>query len=158
MSAEASKRGRAARRKGGDGEREVARLIRDLTGWDVRRRVRNHASDSDLTGVPNWSLEVKNCAGAKLGDVRAWWLQAVLQAQPGGCIPVLIYKRQPGEWRAVWPGEIYAPDSWNVAHAYAHEGSLEAWAAVAREWAGGASVSPEPQTPLSGAVCEPEAA
>ena len=51
--------GRAQREKGKRGEREVAALIRDLLGYEVRRRVRQHDGDSDLVGVPGWSIEVK---------------------------------------------------------------------------------------------------
>jgi hypothetical protein len=40
------------RNKGKTGEREVAAIVRELTGWDVRRRVRQHDGDSDLEGVP----------------------------------------------------------------------------------------------------------
>lgn len=126
--------GRAARAKGQRAERQVAALIADLTGWTIKRRVRNHAGDSDLEGVPNWSVEVKDRARPTLGDVRVWWAQTVEQAVRAGQIPVLFYKRQAGEWRAVWPGEIYGSDEWCTGHAYAHEGSVEAWAAVARNW------------------------
>ena len=47
--------GAMQRTKGQTGEREAAALIRDLTGWDVRRRVRQHDGDSDLEGVPGLS-------------------------------------------------------------------------------------------------------
>lgn len=43
---------RMQRDKGKAGEREAAELVRELTGWDVRRRVRQHEGDSDLTGAP----------------------------------------------------------------------------------------------------------
>ena len=45
-----------SRNKGLSGEREVAGLLRDLLGYDVRRRVRQHGGDADLEGVPLWSL------------------------------------------------------------------------------------------------------
>lgn len=40
------------RNKGKAGEREAAELVREHTGWDVRRRVRQHDGDSDLTSAP----------------------------------------------------------------------------------------------------------
>lgn len=43
------------RNKGKAGERELTGLLRDLTGWDVQRRVRQHDGDSDLVGVPGWA-------------------------------------------------------------------------------------------------------
>ena len=63
------------RTKGQQGEREVAGIIRDLTGWDVQRRVRNHANDSDLTGVPGWSVEVERHKAATRAEIAGWWRQ-----------------------------------------------------------------------------------
>lgn len=121
--------GAAQRSKGQRGEREIAGIVRDLTGWDVRRRVRQHDGDSDLEGVPGWAVEVKNHKKASLADVRGWWDQAVSQAKDGR--PVLFYKRQRGQWRAVWAFP------WSFSHALDYqwtvEGSIEAWAYVARE-------------------------
>ncbi len=51
------------------GEREAAELVRELTGWDVRRRVRQHAGDSNLQGVPGWAVEVKRHRTAQAGEV-----------------------------------------------------------------------------------------
>lgn len=48
-----------SRTKGKAGEREIAAIVRDITGWDVRRRVRQHDSDDDLVGIPGWAPEVK---------------------------------------------------------------------------------------------------
>lgn len=93
--------GRASRSKGHRGELQVAHLIRDLTGWDVRRRVRQHDGDSDLEGVPGWAVEVKNCAAPTLGDIDRWTVQAKAQAKESQRW-VLFYKRQPGQWRAVF--------------------------------------------------------
>jgi hypothetical protein len=95
--------GKASREKGKRGEREAANLIRDWTGWDIRRRVRQHDGDSDLEGVPGWSVEVKNVSKPTLGMVAQWVSQA--QEQANGLRWVLVYKRQPGQWRAVWEME-----------------------------------------------------
>lgn len=122
------------RTKGQQGEREVAGVIRDLTGWDVQRRVRNHAGDSDLVGVPGWSVEVKRHKAAGRAEIAGWWRQTCAQA--GDLLPVLFYRLDRDSWRAVWPVAI----SLKVQHAchwsgyeYTAEGSVEAWAAVARD-------------------------
>ena len=43
--------GSLSRTKGAAGERELAALLSELSGRDVRRRVRQHAGDSDLLGL-----------------------------------------------------------------------------------------------------------
>lgn len=118
-----------SRAKGQRGELEACRLIYEHTGWQAKRRVRQHAGDSDIEGVPGWSVEVKNHAAPTLAMIRKWWEQATSQAK--GTQPVLIYKRQRGEWRAVWA--LHACMDAPIAWEYTAEGSIEAWAMVARE-------------------------
>jgi hypothetical protein len=128
--------GAMQRTKGQTGEREAAALIRDLTGWDVRRRVRQHDGDSDLEGVPGWSVEIKRHASAGRADIRAWWAQAVAQAQRTGALPVLLYRRDRDQWRAVWPVAVHlglqTTEMW-TGYEWTVEGAPEAWAAVVRE-------------------------
>ena len=133
------------RTKGQEGEREVAALIRDLTGWDVRRRVRNHANDSDLVGVPGWAVEVKRHKTAGRAEIAGLWRQTCKQATtPHGasdegkatvCIPVLFYRLDRDQWRAVWPVaiglQVQQACQWS-GYEWTVEGSVEAWAAVAR--------------------------
>jgi hypothetical protein len=124
------------RTKGQAGEREAAALICDLTGWHVRRRVRQHDGDSDLEGVPGWSVEIKRHAAATRSDIARWWAQAVSQADRTGAVPVLLYRLDRDKWRAVWPVSMHLVKQdaamW-TAYAWTVEGSPEAWAAVARE-------------------------
>lgn len=121
------------RNKGKAGERELAALIRDLTGWDVRRRVRQLEEDSDLVGVPGWSVECKRYRSATRGDLAAWWRQTVAQA--GDARPALFFRLDRDSWRAVWPLAVSMncpPSAW-AGYEWTIEGSVEAWAAVARE-------------------------
>lgn len=122
------------RRKGKAGEQEAASLIREYTGWDARRRVRQHDGDSDLLGVPGWSIEVKRTATATPGQIEQWWAQTVSQA--GTEIPLLLYRANRRDWKAVWPLavalKIQSADMW-VGVEWAAETSVAAWAAVARE-------------------------
>lgn len=122
------------RTKGKAGEREIAALVRDLTGWDVRRRVRQHDGDSDLEGVPGWSVEVKRHASASRADIARWWQQAVAQA--GAALPVLFYRADRAAWRAVWPLAVclvqQQRDYWRGVE-WTADTSIEAWAAVARD-------------------------
>jgi Holliday junction resolvase len=136
--------GLMSRRKGVGAEREVAALIRDLTGWDAQRRVRQHDGDSDLVGVPGWTVEVKRHKAAGRAEIGSWWRQTVAQAtrvakspdERSTGRPVLFYRVDRGEWRAVWPlaclmthqtAEMWAGVEWTA------DTTVAAWAAVARE-------------------------
>ena len=93
----------SSRTKGQAGERELAALLSELTGFDVRRRVRQHDGDSDLEGIPGWSIECKRYATAKPGHVFGqWWPQALEQASATKTLPVLFYRLDRGFWTAVW--------------------------------------------------------
>lgn len=63
---------RMQRNKGKDGEREAAALLAGITGLDIRRRVRQHDGDTDLEGLPGWSLEIKRYAAAPRGEIARW--------------------------------------------------------------------------------------
>ena len=131
------------RNKGQTGEREIAGIVRDLTGWDVRRRVRQHDGDSDLEGVPGWSVEVKRHRAATRGDIARWWAQAV--AQTGDLLPVLFYRVDRDSWRAVWPvATAFGPKTeiWR-SYAWTADMTVDAWAAAAREHGAGGGVLTE---------------
>jgi hypothetical protein len=119
------------------GEREAAALVRDLTGWDMRRRVRQHECDSDLEGVPGWCIEVKRHRAASRADLATWWAQAVTQAaQAGNRHPVLLYRVDRADWRAVWPMALLLgipPAGDWLAYMWTADTTGDAWAAVARE-------------------------
>ncbi len=121
--------GKKSRDKGKAGERECARLIAELTGWEVRRRVRQCEGESDLefVGVPGWSVEVKRAAKPAL---NAWWRQTVAQAKE--CEhPVLFYRIDRQQWVARWPLSVITGQGLGVV-AYC-ETTLDTWATVARE-------------------------
>lgn len=121
--------GRSSRRKGQVGERALATELKDLLGLDVRRRVRNHAGETDLTGLQGWAAEVKNCAKPELA---AWWSQTVDQTAQGE-IPVLFYKLPRRPFRAVVPLGLVIGTAAQADIAMTMEMSLEAFAAVYRE-------------------------
>lgn len=101
----------SSRTKGQAGERELAALLSELTGLDVRRRVRQHDGDNDLEGIPGWSIECKRHAAAPAASVAAWWAQAVAQAAAAGALPVLFYRADRADWRAVWPAGLHLGQS-----------------------------------------------
>jgi hypothetical protein len=102
--------GMMQRRKGKNGEREVAALLRDVTGHQVQRRVRQHDGDSDLVGIPGWCVEVKRHARGTTSTLQRWWVQTMAQARLGER-PVMFFRFNGGQWRAVWAplrGSTYA--------------------------------------------------
>ncbi len=120
--------GMKSRAKGKAGEREIAALLRDLTGHEVRRRVRQCEGDSDLEGIPGWCIEVKRHARATRADIARWWAQSAAQAARDGGRPLLLYRQDRDEWRAVWPLEVAS-----AGYEWTCEGAPKAWAAVFRE-------------------------
>lgn len=101
--------GAMSRNKGKVGEREAAALLTELTGHQVKRRVRNLAGEDDLVGLPGWSLEVKRYASATPSLLAGWWAQAVEQAKDTDTWPLLLYRVDRGEWVAVWPAALHCP-------------------------------------------------
>jgi hypothetical protein len=124
--------GRSSRRKGQVSERALAAELSALLGVEIKRRVRNHAGDSDLVGLPGWSAESKCCATPAM---NAWWKQTVEQAKEGET-PVLFYKLPRKPFKAVVPLELFIGGS-NSGLPYTMELSLEGFAAVYREKAAG---------------------
>lgn len=125
--------GMKSRRKGANGERELSALIAELTGWNVKRRVRQHDGDSDLEGAPNWSIECKRHATATRADIRGWWEQAREQAMTESKVPVLFYRKDRDDWRAVWSAAAMIGGSDWPEYELTIEGAIEVWAAAARE-------------------------
>lgn len=128
--------GNMSREKGKRGEREVAAIISDLLGVSASRRVRQHDGDSDILGVPGWSIEVKRCEKAIPSDLRRWWEQACRQSVEIGGHPALFYRQDRHRWRVIWPLSVVMglPKGalWTYFE-YAVESDPEAWAAVVRE-------------------------
>ena len=128
---DASKKGHSSRRKGQVAERALANELSDLLGITLKRRVRNHQGESDITGLDGFSVEVKNQATLSIG---AWWAQTVAQCKEGE-IPVLFYKVPRKGFRAVVSlPSLYGAFGAIEDLAYTAEMSLPAFAMVYREW------------------------
>lgn len=79
-------------------------------------------------------MEVKRRRTATRGDLARWWGQTVTQA--GDLLPVLLYRADRAEWRAVWPLAVclthQRADYWRGVE-WTADTSVAAWAAVARD-------------------------
>ena len=125
--------GGASRNKGKAGERELATLLAQVTGHDVRRRVRQHDGDSDLEGLPGWSIECKRYASASPALVAVWWAQACRQARRTGTLPVLLYRLDRGQWQAVWSADHHTSmDNWREDFDSTLSASPSTWWAMCR--------------------------
>ena len=91
--------GAKSRNKGAAFEREVARMIHDHLGIDVRRNLTQYQEKGhgDLVGWPGVLIECKRHATATRSQVDAWWQETLDEAEAAHASPVLIYKvdRQP---------------------------------------------------------------
>ena len=104
--------GRAAKRKGSKAEAEVAAILHDLLGFDVRRTLAGHADDlGDLVGLPGTVLQVKNYSDTGrafregLAELRAQHdragtpYAAAFIRRPGGRYAVLM---EPDQFAALY--------------------------------------------------------
>jgi hypothetical protein len=96
--------------RGDRGEREIAALIADLTGWKVRRKLGAGRADDtgDLDGVPNTTVQVKNYADTMRGIREALADLPTQQANAGTTHAVAFVRRRGGQWVAVMTVEQWA--------------------------------------------------
>ncbi len=108
-----------SKRKGDKAELEVARLIAELTGFPVRRKLGAGRSDDtgDLDGIPQTTGQVKNYTDL-LRAVREGVAECqVQQANARSTFGVTFVRRRGGGWLAVM--------------------TLDQWATYAREASAG---------------------
>lgn len=92
-----------SKRKGDKAELELARLLADLLGMKVRRKLGAGRTDDegDLEGIPGWTVEVKNYADLATGiNVGLKDLERE-QANAGTTFGVCFVRRRGGRWIAV---------------------------------------------------------
>ncbi len=119
--------GGMSRNKGKVGERELAALLSELTGYEVRRRVRNLAGEDDLAGLPGWSVECKRYAAITPALLAGWWAQAVAQAERIAARPVLFFRADRGGWRVRWAAGLHASAGHQLTEADTIEADPATW-------------------------------
>lgn len=131
--------GMASRRKGKSGERELAGVLMDLLGVDIRRNLdQTRDGGYDLLGVPGWAIECKRYASAQPCEIATWWAQSVRQAEAAGLRPVLFYRLDRQDWQALVDASDVHPAIWPQRDTHVLNMRLESWAQLAREtWATG---------------------
>lgn len=90
-----SKKGRSSRNKGANGERELANLLRDTYGYEVRRgQCFNH--ESDLVGLEGIHPEVKRVEKLNLENAMNQAIEESLKRHDG--LPTVFHRKNRGEW------------------------------------------------------------
>ena len=124
--------GAKSRNKGAAFEREVARMINDHLGIDVRRNLTQYQEKGhgDLTGWPGVLIECKRHATATRSQVDAWWRETEQEAKQAEAKPVLVYRADRQPPRVV----VSAPDFIDgVVFPWPIEMDFEAFCEAARE-------------------------
>ena len=88
-----------SRRKGHDGEREVAALLRQALGIEVARNLQQTRDGGHDIEVAGFALEIKRASVVTEAKVARWWQQALDQADRAGLTPVLVFRADRQPWR-----------------------------------------------------------
>ncbi len=124
--------GKKSRNKGAAFEREVARMIHEHLGIDVRRNLTQYQEKGhgDLVGWPGVLIECKRHAATTRAQVEAWWQETLQAAEQAKAHPVLIYKTDRHPIRVV----LRASDLMEtITTAWAVEMAFAAFCEAARE-------------------------
>jgi Holliday junction resolvase len=92
--------GKAEREKGKRGEREIARLLKDM-GFNAHRTQQycgNTGDAADVVGIDGFHLEVKRCETTKIHE---WIRQA--ERDCGENVPIVLHRRNGEVWYATMP-------------------------------------------------------
>lgn len=95
MNKDPKSRGRSSRNKGANGERELARILRDNWGYEVKRgQCFNH--QSDLVGLAGIHPEVKRVEKLNVHEAMK---QAIVEAEiRNDGLPTVFHRRNNTEW------------------------------------------------------------
>ena len=89
----ASRRGRSSRRKGAQGERELANLLSDELGIPIKRMLGQERDGGADLHIGPLRIQVKRCQTVQMA---AWWRQTLADA--GDWVPVLAYRASRKPW------------------------------------------------------------
>lgn len=91
-----------SRNKGAGGERELIIEIEQQTGIRLERNLaQSFAGGHDLIGLDDWAIEVKRYKEIGEAEKRAFWVQAVEQADRVGKRPAVCFRADRKPWRVL---------------------------------------------------------
>ena len=77
----------------------MCKILSKITGWTITRSLESvRTGGSDITSIPDLSIEVKRKKYILPNDMNAFWLQCVSQAEKEKCKPVLFSKEDRRGW------------------------------------------------------------
>ena len=91
--------GRMARNKGARGENELAGILTDELGFEVKRKLGQARDGGDDIQIGKYRIEVKRREALRLDD---WCQQIEVYCDPRE-VPIVAYRRNGQPWRAVVP-------------------------------------------------------
>jgi Holliday junction resolvase len=95
--------------RGKRAERELVGLLRDLTGWPIRRRLQNGRSDDtgDLEGLPDTCAQVKDFVDVLRAEREALAELEHQRARAQVPFAVAFVRHRGGRWVAVMTPEQF---------------------------------------------------
>lgn len=91
--------GRMARNKGAAGERELATILTEQLGVEIKRKLGQARDGGDDIQVGKYRIEVKRRERIQIDD----WCKQIEAACAPGDIPAVAYRRNGQPWRVVVP-------------------------------------------------------
>lgn len=88
---------KSQRTKGAAAEREVAKILQDALGVEVKRKLGQARDSGDDIQVGRYRLEVKRCETLRMQE----WCEQVQAACGPQDVPVVVYRRSGQPWRVV---------------------------------------------------------
>jgi Holliday junction resolvase len=87
--------GRGKRNKGAAGERELAGILKDHLGFEVKRNLGQARDGADDITIQKFRIEVKRQERLQVDK----WSEQVESCSKSGEIPILAYRRNGQPWR-----------------------------------------------------------
>ena len=87
--------GRGKRNKGAAGERELAGILKDHLGFEVKRNLGQARDGADDITIQKFRIEVKRQERLQVDK----WSEQVESCSKSGEVPILAYRRNGQPWR-----------------------------------------------------------
>jgi Holliday junction resolvase len=97
--------GRGKRNKGAAGERELAGILKDHLGFEVKRNLGQARDGADDITIQKFRIEVKRQERLQVDK----WSEQVESCSKSGEIPILAYRRNGQPWRVCLKLDDFIP-------------------------------------------------